>query len=112
MKENYLHVWGKNFPLPQALRQKVLSAAAGENHILFTTGIDTKKSASGDTFGMGSNRFGQLGLKEPQFYQQPVPIFEGHRIASLHCGAEHSFFINGTIISRQTETKSTVQDST
>jgi hypothetical protein len=39
MAEGYLHVWGKNFPQPTQLKQKVILAAAGENHILFTTGI-------------------------------------------------------------------------
>lgn len=39
MTEGYLHVWGKNFPQPTQLKQKVILAAAGENHILFTTGI-------------------------------------------------------------------------
>jgi alpha-tubulin suppressor-like RCC1 family protein len=61
---------------------------------------------------MGSNRFGQLGLKEPQFYQEPVVILEGHNVASLHCGAEHSFFISGTHGRRQTSTRSTAWVST
>lgn len=59
---------------------------------------------------MGSNRFGQLGIKEPQFYQQPVAVFEGQAIVSLHCGAEHSFFINGTAVRMQTSTRFTPAD--
>lgn len=41
MTEGYLHVWGKNFPQPTQLKQKVILAAAGENHILFTTGTSS-----------------------------------------------------------------------
>lgn len=36
-QEGYLHIWGKNYPNPLQLRQKVLLAAAGENHVVFTT---------------------------------------------------------------------------
>lgn len=63
--------------------------------------------ANGQTFGLGSNKFGQLGLKEPQFYQDPVPVFLGENVQSLHCGAEHSFFINGNTASIKTRTKCT-----
>lgn len=62
MSERTLHLWGKNYPLPTVLARRVLTASPGENHLLFAT-------ASGETMGLGSNKFGQLGLKEPQFYE-------------------------------------------
>ena len=36
-QEGYLHIWGKNYPQPVQLCHKVLYAAAGENHVIFTT---------------------------------------------------------------------------
>ena len=42
---------------------------------------------------MGSNKFGQLGLNDPQFQSKPVPVFAGHSIRSIYCGPEHTFFI-------------------
>jgi hypothetical protein len=35
MNEGYLHLWGKNYPNPTLIKNKVTLVAAGENHILF-----------------------------------------------------------------------------
>jgi len=37
MQEGYLYLWGKNYPKPSLIKPKVILAAAGENHIVFTT---------------------------------------------------------------------------
>lgn len=51
--------------------------------------------ANRDIFGLGSNKFGQLGLRQPQFYTESIPILKDFIIIKVLCGAEHTFFING-----------------
>ena len=46
-------------------------------------------------FGFGSNRFGQLGVKDLQMYNEPIQILEDYNVKKMFCGAEHTFFING-----------------
>jgi hypothetical protein len=39
MSEYYLHIWGKNYQLTSVVKNRILHAAAGENHVLFTNGM-------------------------------------------------------------------------
>lgn len=57
-------------------------------------------------YGLGSNKFGQLGLPENITYAEPQRLFEQElpiggsniklNIKSVHCGAEHTFLITCT----------------
>ncbi len=37
-REDYaLYIWGKHYPKPTEIKNRVISAAAGENHVVFVT---------------------------------------------------------------------------
>ena len=68
MQEMNLVAWGKNYTNVSSVKNKVKMVAVGENHIIFGNS-KARDNVDKQCWGMGSNRFGQLGLKDPQFYQ-------------------------------------------
>lgn len=59
-----LYVWGKGYPAFKELAKDVKKVATGENHCIFIACIFLSDKANQEVFGIGSNKFGQLGLTE------------------------------------------------
>eukprot|EP01084_Bolivina_argentea_P006697 12685_1 len=67
---------------------KIIDIASGSNHHLLLT-------LKGNVYGIGSNRCGQLGLKQNiKQIQTPMLIPFNDKIKAISCGKLHSLFIN------------------